>query len=96
MISLLDNRTMGSVVRPRHRAGPRGKFAERLRAARTARALTQQDAADELEVTRSTLALWETGSGRPVGPALLYVELWVSAALDEPIHLPGYKTKKRP
>ena len=56
-----------------------------------ARGLTQFAAAGELAVTRQTLALWETGGARPVGPALRFVELWVQAALEEPLGLPGYR-----
>lgn len=89
MIALSAYRTTEPVARPRTKQGPRGEFADRLRAARTARGLTQEAAAQELAVTRPTLALWETGGGTPVGPALLYVDLWIRAALGEPLHLPG-------
>ncbi len=70
-------------------------MADRLRAARAARGLTQVTAAEELAVTRQTLALWETGGGRPSGPALRFVELWIQAALQEPLDLPGYRGEPR-
>lgn len=79
------------MARPRSRRGPRGKFADRLRLARTARGLTQVAASQELSVTRQTLATWESGGARPVGPALRFVELWIQAALAEPLDLPGYE-----
>lgn len=87
---LYVQQTMLVMARPRSRSGRRGVFAERLRKARAARGLTQAQTSEELEVTRPTLALWETGGARPVGPALLYVELWIRAALGEPIDLPGH------
>jgi transcriptional regulator with XRE-family HTH domain len=95
LISLFDRHTMAFVVRPRRNQGPRGEFADRLRAARTARGQTQASAARELAVTRPTLALWETGGGTPVGPALLYVELWVRSALGEPLDPPGLERPRR-
>ena len=86
---LSSMRTIASMARPRERKGPRGKFANRLRAARAARGLTQERAALELRVTRPTLALYETGGGRPEGPARMYFDLWICAALGEPLDLPG-------
>ena len=86
---LLDDKTMRFMARPRSRPGRRGLFAERLRSARRARGLTQEQASVEIGVSRTTLALWETGDGRPVGPALRYLEIWIQAAHGEPINLPG-------
>lgn len=63
--------------RPRKRRGPRGRFAHALRAARAARELTQEQAARALGVDRATLAKWETGSQRPRGPVLHWVEAWI-------------------
>ncbi len=77
------------MARPRSRPGRRGALAERLREARRARKLTQAQAATEIRVTRPTLALWETGGARPIGPALRFVEIWTQAALGEQIELPG-------
>ena len=52
-------------------------FAERLRAARDARGLTQGQAAADLGCHRVTLAKWETGAHRPNGVALRAVERWI-------------------
>jgi DNA-binding transcriptional regulator YiaG len=73
--------------RPRSRPGRRGALAERIRQARTARSLNQDRAAEAIGVSRVTLARWETGSHRPRGPALRFVELWVAAALGEEMSL---------
>lgn len=72
--------------RPRSRRGPRGAFADRLRLARTRLGLTQTEAAELLRVDRVTVARWETGSHKPTGPALLYVESWIARALGEGDH----------
>ncbi len=69
--------------RPRTRPGRRGILGERLRKARTKLALTQEEAADALGVSPVTMARWETGSSRPIGPGRRYVEQWVAAALGE-------------
>lgn len=56
-------------------------LAESLRAARIARGLSQEEAAKELEVHRTTLALWETGAARPRGPSKRYIEHWCEGAV---------------
>ena len=38
---------------------------------------------------RSSLAAWETGSDRPSELAERYLQLWIAAALGEPLDLPG-------
>lgn len=68
---------MRGMVRPRSRRGPRGSFAERLRAARAARELTQDEAALSIGVHRVTLSKWETGEHVPKGIVLRVVEAWI-------------------
>jgi DNA-binding transcriptional regulator YiaG len=62
-------------------------LAERLRQAREALRLSQEKAASAIGVSRVTLARWETGSHRPRGPAVRFVELWISRALGEEVSL---------
>jgi transcriptional regulator with XRE-family HTH domain len=62
-------------------------LAERLRQARGALRLSQEKAASAIGVSRVTLARWETGSHRPRGPAVRFVELWISRALGEEVRL---------
>lgn len=40
-------------------------IAQRLKAARTARGLTQQEVADKFAVKKATVSAWETGAGAP-------------------------------
>ena len=62
-------------------------LADRLRRARAALRVSQETAATAIGVSRVTLARWETGSHRPRGPAVRFVELWVSRALGEEVSL---------
>lgn len=48
-------------------------FGKNLGAIRTAKGWTQQKAADELEVNRSTYAAWEEGRGFPTAEMLVHV-----------------------
>ena len=68
---------------PRRRIGPRGNLGRRLRAAREALGLTQEQAAEVLGVARTTVARWETGAHRPTGPGLRFVQQWIAQALGE-------------
>lgn len=63
--------------RPRSRKGPRGKLAEALREARAARGLSQHAAAEELGVSQSVLAVFESGARRPRGLALRGLLCWI-------------------
>ena len=69
--------------RPRQRRGPRGRLAGAVRAARAARGWTQAEAASQLGVARETLARWETGSAKPRGLALRFLEEWAARARKE-------------
>ena len=82
-VSLCHKSDMDPRGRPRRRPGRRGRFAERLRAARHHLEATQERTAKAIGVSRVTLARWETGSHRPSGLARRYVELWIEAALAE-------------
>jgi len=62
-------------------------LADRLRQARTALSLNQDRAAEAIGVSRVTLARWETGSHRPRGIAMRFVELWAAHALGEKVSL---------
>jgi transcriptional regulator with XRE-family HTH domain len=73
--------------RPRSQRGPRGALADRLRAARESRGISQAEAAVELGVGRSWLAMVESGSRRPSGLAKKYLEAWAAACLGEPYSL---------
>ncbi|MFT7464308.1 MAG: transcriptional regulator with XRE-family HTH domain [Pseudohongiellaceae bacterium] len=66
--------------RPRRRPGRRGTLGEGLRAARAHRGMTQHDVARELGLHPVSVARYETGSSKPTGPALAYIELWIAAA----------------
>lgn len=79
--------SMNGRGRPRERKGRRGRFGERLRAARREVAVTQAKAADLIGVDRVTVARWETGSSSPRGAARRFVELWIAAALGEEVSL---------
>jgi DNA-binding XRE family transcriptional regulator len=68
------------MARPRIRRGPRGSFADRLRAARAASGLSQEGAAEAIGVHRVTIASWETGERRPVGVVARVVEAWIKSA----------------
>ena len=57
--------------RRREKQGPRGKAGDALRAMRADQGLTQEQAARLLGVSRSWLALVETGRKRPRGLLLL-------------------------
>ena len=72
---------MWAMTRPRSRPGPRGSFANQLRAARDALGLTQEAAADALSIARTTIARWETGSMTPRGLARRFVDAWIARAL---------------
>jgi transcriptional regulator with XRE-family HTH domain len=63
--------------------GRRGAFAERLRAARRALGLTQEQAAEVLSSSRPSVARWECGVGEPQGPARAFVEAWIAEALGK-------------
>lgn len=71
------NTAMG---RPRLRREPRGPFAEKLRAARAIRGMTQVEAAADLGVARVTLARWESGAHVPVGIVLQAAADWIAKA----------------
>ena len=75
------------MARPRVRRGRRPKLAEKIRAARAARGLTQHAAAAELGVSVSVLATIETGARQPHGLALLGLRAWCAESLGEPISL---------
>lgn len=79
---------MQRMVRPRQRRGRRPDLAERIRAARAARGLTQHAAAAELGISPSTLATIETGARKPHGLPLLALEWWAALSLGEPVRLP--------
>lgn len=83
------------MARPRTRRGRRGIVAERLRAARAARGLTQSEAARELGIPVPNLAKYETGSMRPSALAALALEWWCQAALGEPLAIPGLDDRRR-
>lgn len=61
--------------------GRRGAFAERLRAARLALGLSQEEAATALHSSRPSVARWECGYAEPRGPARAFVEAWIAEAL---------------
>ena len=61
--------------------GPRGAFADRLRAARRALGVTQEQTAEALHSSRTSIARWECGTGAPQGPARVFVEAWIVEAL---------------
>jgi transcriptional regulator with XRE-family HTH domain len=63
--------------RSRKRRGPRGAFADALRAARTTRGLTQQQAAQSLDVERSWLAALESGTRKPGAFARRVLDQWI-------------------
>lgn len=54
---------------------------------RKAKKLSQQQLADKLEIARSTVSMWETGSSQPDNDALLLL----SEILDAPVELIIYK-----
>ncbi len=58
--------------------GRRGAFAERFRAARIRRGLTQQAAADLFGVHVVSIARYETGVMVPRGPGLRFIEAWIA------------------
>ena len=67
--------------RPRTKRGPRGKFAEDLRAARWARGMSQAQAAADLGILQPVFARWESGARKPSGLALRYMtEVWIPNA----------------
>lgn len=70
-------------MRPRQKKGPRPAIAQRLRAARETRGLTQIAAARELGIADTTLASWESGTRRPSTLARRYLEAWAAACLGE-------------
>lgn len=49
--------------------------------------MNQEGAAEAIGVSRVTLARWETGSHRPRGPAVRFVEIWIARALGEEVSL---------
>lgn len=53
-------------------------FAEKLKAARTAAGLTQQDMSDCMEIPKRTIGDWETGQRTPP----VYVQRFVLNELD--------------
>ncbi len=80
-VSLEDNSAMAG--RPRSQRGPRGALADRLRAAREARGISQSEAAAELGIARSWLAMVESGSRKPQGLARLALLAWCAESLGE-------------
>lgn len=69
--------------RPRTRRGARGSLAEAMRAVREARGWTQEQAAHDLGITRSRLAMIETGAFKPRGLALRFLlETWIPRSLE--------------
>ena len=78
--SFATRRRMGRV---RLRRGPRGSFADRLRAARALRGLSQDAAGPAIGVNRVTLARWETGANKPRGIVKRVVEEWIAASRKE-------------
>lgn len=63
--------------RPRKNPEPRGAFAERFRALRVSRGLSQAEAAEALGVHLVTVSRWEVGMRTPRGLALRAVEAWM-------------------
>lgn len=57
-----------------------GKFADRVRAAREARGMTQEQASASIGVHRVTLAKWETGAQAPTGLIAKIAEAWIAAS----------------
>ena len=53
-----------------------GTLAKRLRAAREASGLTQQQVADHLSITRAGVAMLEAGNGSPAIPTLIAWAFW--------------------
>jgi len=80
MVGYEPDDTIELVARPRLRRGPRGSFADRLRAARAARGFTQEAAALDLGIGRVTLSRWESGTHIPRGIVLRVVEEWIAAS----------------
>ncbi len=84
------------MARPRERKGRRPALAEKLRAARAARGLTQYQAAAELGIAPSTLAVFESGHRKPHGLPLLALEAWAAESLGEPCSLIRKNPKETP
>jgi DNA-binding transcriptional regulator YiaG len=61
-------------------AKPADDFPSRFKAAREARGMTQQEAADDLGMHRVTVAVWEAGTKQPSGLARRAVETWIAAS----------------
>ncbi len=94
-LDILDrNARMRGMGRPRERKGRRGSVAERLRAARAARGLTQHQAAAELGILPPVLAAYETGARHPSGLAWKYLSLWTAAALGEALDIPWLEVRR--
>lgn len=70
--------------RPRLRKGRRPAIAERLRAARAARGISQVEAAREFGILSTMLAGIESGTRTPSTLARKYLEAWAAACLGEP------------
>ena len=70
--------------RPRLKRGRRPAVAERLRAARAARGLSQVEAAAELGIPSPMLAAYESGTRSPSTLAGRFLEAWAAACLGEP------------
>jgi transcriptional regulator with XRE-family HTH domain len=84
------------MARPRERKGPRPALAEKLRAARAARGLTQHAAAAELEISVSRLAEIESGTRRVSLLAEKYLCAWAAESLGKPYSLIRTTTRKTP
>ena len=63
-----------------------------LKAARTNVNLTQQQAADELKVSRDTISNWETGKSFPDALKIREIEKLYNIAYDDIIFLSVYST----
>ena len=77
-VASVTNSGMTPKGRPRERRGPRGEFAEKLRATRASRGVTQEQAAAAIGCDRVTLARWESGTHEPVGIIRAAVEKWIA------------------
>ena len=58
-------------------------FAETLKKLRTERGLSQQKLAEQMYVTRSTVARWENGTRVPDLPTLMSIAKALGVRLDE-------------
>lgn len=82
--------------RPRARSGRRPELAEKMRAARAARGLTQHEAAVELHMAQSALAALESGTRKPRGIVEIALRAWCSECVSgRPVSLIRGKGARR-